>query len=388
MAFMMPAFSCRRALGALLLFVGLASCASAGGGEAAREAMPWVRVNAAGDGFVLGDDMETPLVLWGVNYDHDSTPAGRLIEDYWLEDWQRVEQDIREISALGFNTVRIHLQTARFVNEDGSANQENLEQLLRLVRLAQEQGLYLLLTGLGFYHAQDTPQWILAMDEQQRWELHARFWEIIAGACREQPAVFAYDLMNEPVVPGRGNTREQDWLLGELAGKHFAQRLALDADGRNTLDIAAQWIEKMTQRIRKVDDRHLITLGIIPWPAGKPIFYDPQVAAGLDFTSIHLYPRPEKRADGKQILQKYQVGKPLVVTEIFPIHASPKSVTDFIRDHADMTAGWYSFYWGTTVEEYRQALRAQDTTDSDTVVSALMLQWLSLFSALRLQSQQ
>mgnify|MGYP001828980760 CR=1 FL=1 len=161
------------------------------------------------DGFVLGDDMETPLVLWGVNYDHDSTPAGRLIEDYWLEDWQRVEQDIREISALGFNTVRIHLQTARFVNEDGSANQENLEQLLRLVRLAQEQGLYLLLTGLGFYHAQDTPQWILAMEEQQRWELHARFWEIIADACREQPAVFAYDLMNEPVVPGRGNTRDR-----------------------------------------------------------------------------------------------------------------------------------------------------------------------------------
>ena len=30
--------------------------------------------------------------------------------------------------------------------------------------------------------------------------MQARFWEAVAATCRNRPAVFCYDLMNEPIV--------------------------------------------------------------------------------------------------------------------------------------------------------------------------------------------
>ena len=36
--------------------------------------------------------------MWGVNYDHDD--AGRLLEDYWADEWPTVVEDFREIKAL------------------------------------------------------------------------------------------------------------------------------------------------------------------------------------------------------------------------------------------------------------------------------------------------
>ena len=46
------------------------------------------------------------------------------------------------------------------------------------------------------------PPWYDALDESARWDAQAHFWEAIAEQCKTSPAVFCYDLMNEPVVPG------------------------------------------------------------------------------------------------------------------------------------------------------------------------------------------
>ena len=40
----------------------------------------------------------------------------------------------------------------------------------------------------------------MSLDERPRWDVQARFWEAVARACADSPAVFCYDLMNEPVV--------------------------------------------------------------------------------------------------------------------------------------------------------------------------------------------
>ena len=48
------------------------------------------------------------FVVWGVNYDHDS--QGRLLDEYWVDEWETVAEDFREIKELGANCVRIHLQ--------------------------------------------------------------------------------------------------------------------------------------------------------------------------------------------------------------------------------------------------------------------------------------
>lgn len=159
--------------------------------ESAREppisGMEAIRISPDGRDFVF-ERTGRRFRAWGFNYDHDA--AGRLLEDYWIDDWDRVVQDFREMKALGANTVRIHLQVARFVRSPRETDPAALAQLKRLVRLAEETRLYLDITGLGCYHKSDVPAWYDALSEQGRWAVQARFWEAVARACRGSPAVF------------------------------------------------------------------------------------------------------------------------------------------------------------------------------------------------------
>ena len=240
-----------------------------------RGELEWIEVSENGSGFVLAESGET-FRIWGVNYDHDG--ASRLLEDYWGGEWPTVEEDFQEIKALGANVVRVHLQVAKFMKSPDNVDPEGLRQLGRLLQLAEETGLYLDITGLGCYHKQDVPVWYDALDERGRWAVQARFWDAVAETCAGSPAVFCYDLMNEPILPGAKKVETQ-WLTGELGGKHFVQRITLDLAGRSRQQVAKDWIERLVVAIRKKDQRHLITVGVIPWahtwPTAKPLFHDP-----------------------------------------------------------------------------------------------------------------
>ena len=202
---------------------GLASVDRAGARPVNRTVLAPIRLSRDGTRFIEAGS-NRPFVAWGFNYDHDR--AGRLLEDYWDKEWPVVVEDFKEMKSYGANVVRIHLQTARFMSTAKRPNRAALRQLARLVTLAEETGLYLDITGLGCYHRQDVPAWYEAMTETDRWEMQARFWEAIARTCARSPAIFCYDLMNEPVLPGPGR-KETDWLAGEFAGKFFVQRITL-----------------------------------------------------------------------------------------------------------------------------------------------------------------
>lgn len=334
-----------RTLGPLILSLILGASAQA------AEPMEWVRPSDDGKTFV-GADSGRRVQLWGVNYDHDGT--GRLIEDYWHDQWATVVEDFGEIKALGANCVRIHLQLGRFMEAADQPDAGSLAQLARLIALADQQQLYLIVTGLGCYHAADVPPWYDKLSRQERWDVQARFWQSVAKVCRESAAVFAYDLMNEPILPGEKKA-ETDWLAGDFNGKHFVQRIALDLDGQSRTELARAWVLKLTDAIRREDRRHMITLGAIPWahhfPGAKPLFYSAEVSGPLDFVSVHFYPRAGKVDAALTALDAYEVGKPLVVEEVFPLHCSGEEALEFIdrsQSHAD---GWVSFYWGQTVDE-------------------------------------
>ena len=196
--------------------------------------------------------------------------------------------------------MRVHLQLARFMNDAERPDEANLARLAKLVRLAEETGLYLDVTGLGCYHKQDVPAWYDGLEESARWDVQARFWKAVAGVCKDSPAIFCYDLMNEPILTGGDD--KKDWLPGKaLGGKHFVQRITLDARGRTDKEIARAWVEKLTTAIRSVDDRHMITVGVIPWAqvfkGAKPLFYSPEVGGPLDFVSVHFYPKAGELED-------------------------------------------------------------------------------------------
>ena len=246
-----------------------------------------------------------------------------------------------------------------------------------LARLAEETGLYLDVTGLGCYHKDDVPAWYDAMDESARWQVQARFWRAVAEVCKDTPAIFCYDLMNEPVASG---DRKGDWLPGApLGGSYFVQRLTTDMRGRSDREVAKEWIAELSAAIRAVDQRHMITVGIVPWeetfgPGARSAFRDPEVSAPLDFLCVHYYPRAGKLDDDLAILKLYDIGKPLVIEEIFPLQADVETTAEFIRRSRMEADGWISFYWGTTPGEYDQ---------EPGVKAALNGSWLRHFSALR-----
>jgi hypothetical protein len=336
--------------------------------------LAWIRTSADKTHFVC-DGTDHPFVPWGFNYDRDE--AGRLLEDYWADDWVKVVHDFHEMKSLGANVVRIHLQLCRFMKSPELPDEKNLSRLGKLVRLAEETGLYLDVTGLGCYHKDEVPAWYDAMDESARWKVQARFWSAVAGVCKEDPAILCYDLMNEPVASG---DRKGDWLPGTpLGGSYFVQRLTTDMRGRTDKEVAKAWIAEMSAAIRAVDQRHMITVGLIPWeetfgPGARSTFCDPDVSATLDFLSVHYYPRQGKLDDDLAILKHYNIGKPLVIEEIFPLSADAETTTEFIRRSRTDANGWISFYWGKTPEEY----------DKEPGVRASMIgNWLRHFCALR-----
>lgn len=290
-------------------WLGLLILVVLSGGAAGMER---VRVSADGVGFELVDSGDR-FRPWGVNYDHDEVGGGRLLESYWDDEWEVVAGDFAEIKGLGANLVRVHLQVGAFMESEAVVREGALERLGKLLVLAERSGLYLDLTGLGCYHKDEVPAWYDALDEVRRWAVQARFWEGIAERCAGSPAVFCYDLMNEPVVAGKKG--ETKWLAGEFGGKTFVQRISLDLGGRTREEVVEAWAGQMVGAIRKHDDRALVTVGVIPWaltfPGAKPVFYGEGVRDAFDFVSVHFYPERGKVEAALEALAVYQIGKPV-----------------------------------------------------------------------------
>lgn len=329
-----------------------------------------VRVSPDNPSFVLADSGK-PFTPFGFNYDHNRD--GRLIEDYWNDEWKTVEEDFAEMKELGANVVRIHLQFGKFMQAADKPNEKALAKLEDLLKLSERTGLYLDLTGLGCYHKKDVPPWYDELDEAGRWAAQAAFWEAVANRCKDSSAVFCYDLMNEPVVPG-GKGKQENWLGPAFGDKHFVQFVTRGAQGRPRHEIAAAWIKRLVAAIRKHDENHLITVGLVPWSLDRPGltsgFIPDKVASELDFIAVHLYPKKGKLDEAFDTLKGFDIGKPVVIEEMFPLECSADELGDFIEKSRPSAAGWIGFYWGKTPAEYESG---------GTIADAITRSWLELF---------
>jgi hypothetical protein len=315
--------------------------------------MPRVKVSPDRTHFVLSSGEQ--FRPWGFNYlglhEHLAeedwhTPAG----------WARVEKDVHEMKKLGANVVRWHLQFETYMTAADTPNRDQLARLRKLLDLARTTGLYLDLTGLSCYRKARIPAWYDALPEGERWAAQAVFWAAVAEACADHPAVWCYNLMNEPVI-GEPKPGEHPWLAGELGGFHFVQRVSTKPAGPDRDAIAAAWVKKLVNAIRKHDRDTLITVGEIPWsqiwPTAKPVFYLPQTAGDLDFVSVHLYPGRDELTKDVAALSAYQIGKPVVVEEVFPLNCSIPDLDKFIDATDGRVSGWVSHYFGSTAAEHR-----------------------------------
>ncbi len=339
--------------------------------------MERVRVAADGRGFVLGQTSRA-FHPWGMNYGN----AGRLMEDFWNDDWETFAADFRELKALGANVVRVHLQFGKFMDAPDRPNATALKQLARMLRLAEETGIYLDVTGLACYRPSDVPPWYDAMDEPARWATQARFWAAIAEVCASSVAVFCYDLINEPLSPA-GKREPGQWPSGSrFGGYDFLQYIALDRGDRPREDIPVAWIRQLTAAIRAHDRNTLITVGMLPWSRDwKHLsgFLPAKVAPELDFISVHLYPDTKKPGEAIESLGHFAVGKPVVIEETFPLSCTPAELEEFLRASREIACGWIGHYDGQTIEE----LDALDHAGKLTMAQGIYREWLRLFVRLK-----
>jgi hypothetical protein len=336
--------------------------------QPAQPALEFIRVSEDGRRFVFSSSGRQ-FTPWGFNYDHDR--SNRLVETYWTKEWSAVAEDFDEMKELGANVVRIHLQVSRFMKSARETNDDSLSQLARLLRLAEKTGLYLDVTGLGCYDKKDVPRWYNQLDEAQRWDAQARFWEAVAATCSNSPAVFCYDLMNEPVVTE--DKKGRDWTPGAFGDRYFVQRLTLDFQGRTPEQIAEAWVNKMVAAVRKHDRQHLVTVGAIPWamtwPTAKPGI---EASTNLDFLSLHFYPKNDEVGKALKALSVYDIGKPIVIEEMFPLSCSVTELDQFIDGSRPLATGWIGFYWGKTIAEYKR--------QTDSIAEGMTLGWLEYFA--------
>ncbi len=343
---------------------------------APEEPLEWIQVSKSHKEFVFAESKKT-FVPWGFNYDHDSD--GRLLEEYWQNEWGTVVSDFDEMKELGANVVRIHLQVGAFMESPTQVRASSLSQLERVVHLAEQKRLYLDITGLGCYHKIDVPAWYDKLSETERWQVQTVFWEAIANTCADSPAIFCYDLMNEPVVPG-GDDKREDWLGPSFGGKHFTQFISLDRDSRPRHEIARNWIRTLSAAIRKHDERHLITVGLVDWSLDRPGltsgFIPAEIAPDLDFLAVHLYPKAGNTDEALETLKGFAAcDKPLIIEETFPLKCDERELGLFIEESRVYTAGWIGFYWGTTPDEYRKLPQS--------IANSMTLGWLELFQERR-----
>ena len=73
----------------------------------------------------------------------------------------------------------------------------------------------------------------------------------------------------------------------------------------------------------------------------------------MDFVSVHFYPTADI-AKSLEALKVYDVGKPIVVEEFFPLKCSGEEMVKFVEGAAGIADGWVSFYWGMTAAEYAE----------------------------------
>lgn len=220
-------------------------------------------VQVKGKRFYLKNE---PFFPKGVNYYPQKTPWGA----FWAQfDPKVIANDFALIRSLEFNTVRIFVNFHDF--NEANVSPKRIEQMRLLLDIAHRQNLKVIVTlfdFLGDYRLLN----FSATDRQL---------ETLLTSFKTHPAIFAWDLKNEPDLDYKYHDKED----------------------------VQEWLQWMIERAKIYDPNHLLTIG---WAYPENASYLHEL---LDFVSFHSYKSPEELARGIDTLQKRIVTKPLLLEE-------------------------------------------------------------------------
>ena len=322
--------------------------------------MDFVAVSADKTAFVLNPSGQR-YIPWGHNY------GSVDILERLKNEPERVEREFAEMKAAGTNLVRVHPEMPALLQAVDKMNSEALERLRQLLKIAEKSGIYLQVTGLACYQIKDRLSWYDELDEAGRWRVQEFFWSTIAKTCASSPAVFCYDLVNEPAAAGKP---ADGWCMGRMGDVEFCQRLTLEPGPRSGDDIFHEWTKRMVGAVRQYDRQHLITLGMLPFPGA----YKSGVGH-LDFVSPHLYPKAKKVDDEIELLRQFDFGKPIVIGETFPLSCSVDEEREFLLKSRSLAHGWIG-HWPDESPAQLSELKKERKIS---IKQAIWLSWVDLF---------
>ncbi|WP_437185332.1 cellulase family glycosylhydrolase [Planctomicrobium sp. SH668] len=342
----------------LLILSGILVCSVTGASEMER-----IDVRENPFGFVTSVSRES-FVPWGHNY-----ASADLLERV-AKSPDRVAREFAEMKSAGTNVVRIHPEMPLLLNGPTTLNPEGVEQLKFVLRLAEKEKMYLKVTGLACYKMSNRLDWYDNVSEEERWKIQAFFWEEVAKICADSPAVFAYDLVNEPGVCLRNREEEPRWYTGQMGDVEFCQWLTLEPGDRTNDQIFTDWVKLMVGAIRKHDSDRLITIGMLPFPGTYRV-----IAEQLDFVSPHIYPHLEKVDEAIDSLKKFEWNKPIVIGETFPLTCTAEELKEFFLASRGISHGWIGHWPDESPVELAQ-LKADGKA---TIQNLVWLSWVDLF---------
>jgi hypothetical protein len=347
-------------LGLAALCLSVVGCASMREGLGGRR-LGLVTVSPDGKGFVnqRGGQIFVP---WGTNYYDPNTGWAPKV---WRQfDAKRVTDHFKVMSGLGVNCARVFLAAATFQPEVITIDESALQKLDTLVQIARRARIRLILTGPDHWEGSPAYWKPDRFAGEQALQALDHFWRVIGARYRGEPAILAWDLLNEPQMPWFLETWRPKWnawlqakyldrdglkaaWAGELKEDEAWGSIAAPQDRAQSgnprlLDwqmfresLADEWVRRQVEVLRQVDPTHLITVGYIQWSypivrPGEPGIYaafNPhRQAQWLDFISIHFYQlmgQPlasrynwdQNLAYLQTVLAYCHVGKPVVLEE-------------------------------------------------------------------------
>jgi hypothetical protein len=166
------------------------------------------------------------------------------------------EADIRRIAELGYNSVRPALNARLFLSETPPYKfvNEGFDLLDNLIAWCKKYRLYVIIdmhgapggqTGANIDDSPDDRPGLFMDPEKQ--DLLVKLWVKIAERYKNEPAVAAYDLLNEPLPERTGAAGQYKHLLMPL-------------------------YQRLIKEIRKVDKKHMFTLEGYDWSNNWSVF--------------------------------------------------------------------------------------------------------------------
>lgn len=345
----------------LVLTLVLGSATGWAGSVPTEAKMGLIAISPDGKSFVE-QPSGRPFTPFGTNYYDPNTGWAPKI---WRQfDRTRVTRHFEIMRDLGVNCARVFFAAATFQPDVNTVDEQALAQLDILVQIAREHGIRLILTGPDHWEGSPAYWKPDRFAGEQALRALDTFWRTVGQRYRGEPAILAWDLLNEPHMPwftetwrplwnqwlqakfGTWDNLKTQW-AGAIKDGDAWGNVAVPEDKANKGDprlldwqlfresLADEWVKRQVTAIRQADPTHLVTVGYIQWSyplvrGGNPSVYaafNPnRQAQWLDFICMHFYPllgRPleSKEAGDRNLtylqtcLAYCQVGKPVVLEE-------------------------------------------------------------------------